>query len=299
MSFSQGAQTVNQSPIFVYVKTATAKVSIKPAGQSDWNAIQKFGRLFSGDSLKMPEKATVLLGDGSSPWKELTGPKVISIAARKIRSSRIGRFFERLYRTFFIESQRRPFSREATRNLGSLLLAVPDTVLAYSMPDSLRWIKNGVWWMQYQVHITRNRQTVWDTVVEGNSLKLSRKAGRWQQPGHYKIRVIMPQGGSSLPEVDSTVIRLQDDRLNTPVLLQYRQLKNRVENTDRREDYFALLDFCLHEKLYLEAEHYLVQMVAKFPDNPEPQIMLYAYYSSFLPEDIAERLVIDRRKELR
>jgi hypothetical protein len=98
------------------------------------------------------------------------------------------------------------------------------------------------------------------------------------------------------PEADSTVIHLQDENTSKP--LQFKKLKSRVEKKGQREDYFALLDFCLNEKLYLEAEHDLIRMARKFPDHPEPKVMLYAYYSSFLPEDIAERLVMDRLKEL-
>jgi len=297
---SQSVQTANKSPVFVYVKTATAKVSIKPVGQSDWNEIQKFGRLFLGDSLKIPERASVLLGDGSSAWKELTGPKaMIVIETRRKGSSEIGRFFERLYLTFFVEPQRRIASKEGVRNTESLLLAMPDTVYAYAMPDTFCWIKSAPWWIKYQVQITRNQHTVLDTVVQGNTLKLNRKAGTWEQPGRYKFRVKLPQSALLPPEADSTVIRLRDESHGATKPLQFKKLKSRVEKNGQREDYFALLDFCLNEKLYLEAEHDLIQMVTKFPDNPEPQIMLYAYYSSFLPEEIAERFVIDRRKELR
>ncbi len=297
---SQSAQTENKSPVFVYVKTATAKVSIKPVGQSDWNEIQKFGRLFPRDSLKIPERATVLLGDGSSPWKELTGPKaIIVIEARGKGSSEFGRFLERLYITFVVEPIRRPASIEGVRNTESLLLAMPDTVYAYAMPDTFRWIKSAPWWMKYQVQITRNQQTVLDTVVQGNMLKLYRRAGTWEQPGHYKVRVRLPQGTLLSPEADSTVIHLRDESHGTPKSLQFKKLKSRVEKKGQREDYFALLDFCLDEKLYWEAEHDLIQMARKFPDHPEPKVMLYAYYSSFLPEDLAERLVMDRLKELR
>ncbi len=296
---SQSAQTANKSPVFVYVKTATAKVSIKLAGQSDWNEIQKFGRLFPGDSLKIPEKATVFFGDGSSPWKELTGPKAILVMeVRGKRSSDLGRFLERLYLTFFVEPHRRPASKEGVRNIETLLLAMPDTVYAYAVPDTLRWIKSAPWWMKYQVQITRNQQTVLDSVVQGNTLKLNRKARTWEQPGHYKFRVKLPQSALLPPEADSAVIHLQDGSRGTPKLLQFKKLKSRVEQKGKREDYFALLDFCLDEKLYLEAEHYLIQMARKFPDHPEPKVMLYAYYSSFLPEDVAERLVMDRLKEL-
>lgn len=296
----QSTQTANKAPVFVYVKTATAKVSIKPAGQSDWDEIQKFGRLFPGDSLKIPERTTVLLGDGFSPWKELTGPKaMIVIEARGKGSSELGRFIERLYHTFFVEPHRRLASKEGVRNTESLFLAMPDTVYAYAMPDTFRWIKSAPWWMKYQVQITHNQQTVLDTVVQGNTLKLKRKAGTWEQPGYYKFRVKLPQGALLPPEADSTVIHLRDESHGTPKLLQFKKLKSRVEKKGQREDYFALLNFCLDEKLYLEAEHDLIQMARKFPDHPEPKVMLYAYYSSFLPEDISERLVMDRLKELR
>jgi len=297
---SQSAQTENKSPVFVYVKTPAAKVSIKLVGQSDWNVIQKFGRLFPGDSLKIPEQVTVLLGDGSSPWKEFTGPKAMMvIEARGKGSSELGRFFERLYLTFFVEPHRRPASKEGVRNTESLLLAMPDTVYAYAMPDTFRWIKSAPWWMKYQVQITHNQHTVLDTIVQGNTLKLNRKAGKWEQAGLYRFRVKLPQGALLPLEADSTVIHLRGESHRNPKPLQFRKLKSRVEKNGLREDYFALLDFCLDEKLYLEAEHYLIQMARKFPDDPEPKVMLYAYYSSFLPEDLAERLVIDRLKELR
>ena len=297
---SPSAQTENKSPVFVYVKTAAAKVSIKPVGQSDWNEIQKFGRLFPGDSLKIPERATILLGDGTSSWKELTGPKVmIVIEARGKGSSELGQFLERLYLTFFVEPHRRPASKEGVRNPESLLLALPDTVYAYAMPDTFRWIKSAPWWMKYQVQITRNQHTVLDTIVQGNTLKLNRRAGTWKQPGHYKLRVRLPQSALLPPEADSTVIRLRDESHGTSKSLQFKKFKSHVEKKGQREDYFALLDFCLDEKLYLEAEHDLIQMARKFPDHPEPKVMLYAYYSSFLPKDIAERLVMDRLKELR
>jgi hypothetical protein len=296
---SQSTQTVNQPPVFVYVKTATAKVSIKSAGQSDWNEIQKFGRLFSGDSLKIPKKATVLLGDGSSSWKEFTGPKaMIVIETRGKESSEFGQILKRLYLTFFVEPHRRPASQEGVRNTESLLLAMPDTVYAYAMPDTFRWIKSAPWWMKYQVQITRNQQTVLDTVVQGNTLKLNQTAGTWKQPGHYKFRVKLPQGALLPPEADSTVIHLRDESHDSSKPRQFQKLKNRVEKKGRRDDYFALLDFCLNEKLYLEAEHDLIQRARKFPDHPEPKVMLYAYYSSFLPEDIAERLVMERLKGL-
>jgi hypothetical protein len=46
-------------------------------------------------------------------------------------------------------------------------------------------------------------------------------------------------------------------------------------------------------------EHNLIRMSKKFSDDHEAQAMLYAYYASFMPEEVAERLVMDRLKELR
>jgi len=285
------AQTANPSPVFVYVKTSAAKISIKSAGQSDWSEIQKFARLFPGDSLKILEGATVLLGDGSSAWKEFSGPRVMIIPREEKGSSRLTSFVENLFVMFLKEPHRR-FSREGVRNTEALLLAMPDTVFAYAAPDTFSWIKNAPWWTAYRVQITYNQEAIADTLVRGNTFKLNTK--RWQQSGNYQIKVTLPQDPMFGTEADSSVIHVLQASQAAQAKSQLEKLKKRAAQRSRIEDYFALANFCLAERLNLELEHSLIAMAKKFPDNPEPKIMLYSYYAAILPEPVAERLTLDR-----
>jgi hypothetical protein len=293
---SQSAQTENKSPVFVYVKTATAKVSIKPIGQSDWNEIQKFGRLFPGDSLKIPERATVLLGDGSSAWQELTGPQSMAITKKQNKRNKFGRYIDYLYVKFFVERHGRLVSKAGVRSSDVLLLVMPDTSVAYTMPESVQWIKGAPWWTAYQVRITHNQETVLDTVVRGNALE---NIKLWQRPGTYKVKVTLSQGALLGIETDSCVIRLLPESQSAIMKGKLDAFKNHAEKTGRREEYFALIDFYLQEKLYLDVEQELIRMIKKFPDDHEPQAMLYAYYASFMAEEVAERYLMNRLKELR
>ncbi|RIK75769.1 hypothetical protein DCC62_12625 [candidate division KSB1 bacterium] len=295
-STSVDAQTANKAPIFVYVKTAAARVAIKQAKQADWNEVQKFGRLFPGDSLKIPEKTTVLLGDGSSPWQEFTGPKAMIVPeAPGKESSEFVQFFERLYLTFFVEPHRRT-SKEGVRNTETLFLAMPDTVFAYALPDTLRWIKNAPWWTAYRVQITHGQETISDTVVRGNAFRLNASTKRRQRPGNYQLKVTLPQSPLLGSEADSSVIHVLQKSEAAPAKSRLEKLKKRLEQKGRIEDYFALANFCLTERLNLELEHDLMVMARAFPDNPEPKIMLYSYYAAFLPEQVAEQLTLDSFK---
>jgi len=296
---SQGAQTENISPIFVYVKTAMSKVVIKPVGQSDWNEIQKFGRLLPGDSLKIPEGATVLLGDGSSAWQELTGPQSMAITKKQNQKSDFGKYIDYLYAKFFVERSGRSVSKAGVRSSDALLLAMPDTTVACTIPESVHWIKSAPWWTAYQVRITHNQEAILDTLVTGNALSLNKNVRLWQWPGSYKIKVTFSQGALLETETDSCVIRLLPESQSAIMKGKLDALKNQTEKTGRREDYLALIDFCLHEKLYSDLEQNLVRMIKKFPDDHEPQAMLYAYYASFMQEETAERYLMNRLKELR
>lgn len=296
---SQSTQTENKSPVFVYVKTATAKVSIKPVGQSDWCEIQKFGRLFPEDSLKIPEKATVLFGDGSSAWKELTGPKAIAINKAQNKRTKFGRYIDYLYVKFFVERHGRTITKAGVRSSDALLLAMRDTSVAYTMPESVQWIKSAPWWTAYQVRITHNQESVLDTVVRGNAFVLNKNDRLCQRPGNYKVKVILSQGALLGTETDSCIIRLLSESQSAIVKSKLDELKNLAEKKERREDYLALVDLYLHEKLYLDMEDELIRMIKKFPEDHEAQAMLYAYYASFLPEEVAERWAIDRLKGVR
>jgi hypothetical protein len=299
-TWAQQSVTRNQRPaVFIYVKEANQKVEVKTAGQNDWSRIQKFGNLFPGDSLKIPEKTTVLLSDGSSPWQELIGPKAMIVPEAPGKgSSEFVQFFERLYLTFFVEPHRRP-SQEGVRNTETLFLAMPDTVFAYDLPDTLRWIKNAPWWTAYRVQITHGQETIADTVVRGNAFRLNASTKRRQRPGNYQLKVTLPQSLLLGTEVDSSVIHVLQKSEAARAKNRLEKLKKRLEQKGRSEDYFALANFCLAERLNLELEHYLMVMAREFPDNPEPKIMLYSYYAAFLPEQVAEQWVKNRLHELR
>lgn len=292
------AQTANPSPVFVYVKTDAAKIFIKTVGQSDWKEIQKFAHLFSGDSLKIPESTTILLSDGSTAWKEFTGPRAMIIPKQEKNKGSLANFVENLFAMFLKEPHRR-FSQEGVRNTETLLLVMPDTVFALAMPDSFSWIKSAPWRTAYRVQIIHDQKTKADTLVRGNTFKLSANAQRWQLSGSYQVKVTLPQSPLLGSEADSSVIHVLQASQGTQVKSQLEKLKKRAEQRGRIEDYFELANFCLSEKLNLELEHHLIAMVRKFPDHPEPKVMLFAYYFPFLSEDIAQRLAMDRLKKLR
>ena len=289
------AQTANPSPVFVYVKTVAAKISVKSVGQSDWNEIPKFCRVFAGDSLKIPERTMILMGDGSSAWREITGPRTL-IVPKQEKSK--GNFFKNLFVMFFKEPYR-CVSQEGVRNAEALFLAVPDTVFAFALPDTLRWIKNAPWWTTYRVQITHNQETLSDTLVRGNAFRLNASTKRWQQSGNYQIKITLPQSPMLGREADSSVIHVLQESQAVPAKNRLEKLKKRLAQRGRIEDYFELTNFCLTERLHLELEHHLIAMAKKFPDNPEPKIMLYSYYAAFLPEPVAERLAMDRLNEFR
>ncbi len=286
---SPSAQAANKAPVFVYVKTAAAKVSIKPAGQSDWNEIQKFGRLLPGDSLKIPEKAIVLLGDGASAWKDITGPQAMVIPNEQSKRNKFGRYIDALYAKFFVEPYGRTGSKAGVRSAEALLLALPDTTVAYKIPENVRWIKSAPWWTAYQVQIFRNQETVLDTMIRDNALGLNKNVGLWQRPGSYKVKVTLSQGALLGRETDSCVIHFLPESQSAIMKSKLEELKNHAEKKGRAEDYLVLIDFCLHEKLYFDLEHGLIRMIKKFPNDHEPQAMLYAYYAAFMPEETAER----------
>ncbi len=298
-TWAQQPVTADQRPAaFVYVKAARQQVEVKCAGQQDWSRIQKFARLFPGDSLKIPARVKILLGDGSSAWKELTGPSVIIIQKQEKSESRLPRFVENLL-VMFLKDPHRRVSKEGVRNTETLLLTMPDTVFAFALPDTLRWIKNVPWWTIYRVQITRNHEILSDTLVRGNTFRLNTSTKRWQQPGNYRVKVSLQQSPLLGTEADSSVIHVLQASQTAQTKGQLEKLKKRLEQRGRSEDYFKLADFCLAERLNLELEHYLIAMAKKFPENPEPKIMLYSYYAAFLPEQVAERWVMNQLDELR
>ncbi|MDZ7362929.1 MAG: hypothetical protein ONB46_19735, partial [candidate division KSB1 bacterium] len=212
-TWAQQSVTTNQHPAaFVHVKEAHQKVEVKSIGQHDWSEIQKFARLFPGDSLKIPADATILLGDCSSPWKELTGPRLIVVKEQEKSNSKLGRFIERLYITFFKEPHRRRYSIKAVRSSDGLLITMPDTVFAYTMPDSLHWLKNARWWTKYRVSITADKRAVRDTVVTRNMLKFNRNSKQWEHPENCKIRILLHHSPLNLvvPELDLSRQGLHD-----------------------------------------------------------------------------------------
>lgn len=289
----QPVPTNERPAAFVYVKEAGQKVEVKAAGQNDWNQIQKFARLFPGDSLRISKQTTVLLGDGASRWKEVTGPKAMAITKGQNKRNEFGKFIDRLYSKFFVERQARRFSRAGVRSSDALLLAMPDTSFVYTTPERLQWIKSAPWFTTYDVQITHNQETILDTVVRGTTLENSKF---WQRPGNYKVKVTLSQRALLGTETDSCVITLLPESQSPFIKSKLDELKNQA---GKKEANWTLVDFCLREKLYLNLEQTLIHMIKKFPNDHEAQAMLYAYYASFLPEEVAERLVMDRLKELR
>lgn len=284
---------------YVYVATATERVTIKYAGQDDWVVIQQFAAVLPGDSLRVPKGAVVLLGNGSSPWRRITGLKTMIIPTAQNKRNQFGRYIDYLHRKFFVERQARRFSRAGVRGPETLHLAMPDTVLAHSMPERLQWIKSVPWWMAFRVHVTHNRKTVLDTVVTGQTLSLNDSTQFWQRPGDYQVKVTFSPGAFSKTESDSCIVSLLPENQAAVMRSELNELSKQEARRAQREDYLTLVDFCLQNELYFDLEQALVRMSRRLSDDPEAQAMLYAYYASFLPEEAAERLVMDRLKELR
>lgn len=276
---------------YVYVTSATERVTIKYAGQDDWVVIQKFAAVLPGDSLRVPQGAVVLLGDGSSPWRRITGLKTMIIPTAQSKRNRFGRYLDHLCRTFWVERQARRFSRAGVRGPESLHLAMPDTVVGHSMPERLQWIKNVPWWMAFRVQVTHDQKTVLDTVVTGQTLSLNDTAQFWQRPGDYQVKVTF-----SKTELDSCIVSLLPENQAAVMRSEWNELKKQEAKRAQREDYLALVDFCLQKKLYFDLEQALVRMNKRFPNDPEAQAMLYAYYASFLPEETAERYLLHHFK---
>ena len=238
----------------------------------------------------------VLLGDGSSSWKELIGPKAIVIPNEQNKRNQFGRYIDYLHVKFFVEPYGRSISKAGVRDLDALLLTMPDTIVAYTMPERVQWIKGAPWWTGYQVRITHNQEAALDTVIIGNSFGLDKNVRLWQRPGSYKINVTLSQGALLGIETDSCVIRLLPESQSAITKGKMAALKNRAEKKGRREDYLALVDFCLGGKLYFDLEQNLIRMIKKFPNDHEPQAMLYAYYASFMPEEAAERCLMRKNE---
>lgn len=245
--------------------------------------------------MKIPERTTILLGDGSSAWKEITGPRTVIIPKQEKSKDN---FFKNLFVMFFKEPHR-CVSQEGVRNAEELFLAMPDTVFAFAMPDSFSWMKSAPWRTAFRVQITHNLETIADTLVRGNTFRLSANAKRWQEAGNYQIKITLLQSPLLGTEADSSVIHVLQASRTAQVKSQLEKLNKRAEQRGRIEDYFDLANFCLSERLHLELEHALIAMAQKFPDHPEPKLMLYSYYAAFLSEPVAERLVMDQLHELR
>lgn len=281
---------------YVYVATATERVTIKYAGQDDWVVIQKFAAVLPGDSLRVPQGAVVLLGDGSAPWRRITGLKTMIIPTAQNKRNRFGRYLDHLYRTFWVERQARRFARAGVRGPESLHLAMPDTVMVHSMPERLQWIKNVLWWMGFRVQVTHDQNTALDTVVTGQTLSLNDTAQFWQGPGDYQVKVTFSPGAFSKTETDSCIVSLLPEAQAAVVKSKLDELRKQEDSRGRREDFLALVDYCLQNELYFDLEQALVRMSRRFPDDPEAQAMLYAYYASFLPDEAAERYLLNRLK---
>jgi len=251
--------------------------------------------LFANDSLKIPEYAVVILGDTESKWKEYKGHKVLVVKKKDEKKSAFGRFVERLYLTFVKEQDRRRHAIDAVRGTDDLLISLPDTVFAFAMPEKIHWMANEPWWTEYRITMTHNKQTVLDTIVYGNTLQLDQKAKQWSKPGYYQIKVILPQSSYLASKTDSCVINILPGNDASNIRKKLAALKASIEKNDSYDNYFALANFYLSKKLYLDLESTLIQMIKKFPDNFEPQVMLYAYYSTFLPPKQSEDLMMHRK----
>jgi len=276
------------------IKIKDQKVTVKRAGETLWQEVNKYAQLFPNDSLKIPEDAVIILGDTESKWKEYKGHKVLVVKKKDEKKSAFGRFVERLYITFVKEKDRRRYTIDAVRGTDDLLISLPDTVFAFTMPEMIHWMANEPWWTEYRINMTHNKKTVSDTIVFGNTLQLDQKAKQWTKPGYYQIKVMLPQSNYLASKMDSCVINILhgDDASN--IRKKLAALKTSIDKNDNYDNYFALANFYLSQKLYLDLESTLIQMIKKFPDNLEPQLMLYAYYSSFLPPARTEQLIMHR-----
>ena len=277
------------------IKIKDQKVAVKRTGEAIWQEVNKYAQLFPNDSLKIPEDAAIILGDTESKWKEYQGHKVLVVQKKDKEKSAFGRFVERLYITFVIEQDRRPYHIDAVRGTDDLLISLPDTVFAFNMPEMIHWLANEPWWTEYRINMTHNKKTVIDTIVFGNTLQLDQKAKQCTKPGYYQIKVMLPQSNYLASKTDSCVINILQENDASNIRKKLAALKATIEKNDSFDNYFALANFYLSEKLYLDLESTLIQMIKKFPGNLEPQVMLYAYYSTFLPPKQSEDLMMHRK----
>jgi len=292
------AKAITQETPTAFLKVIKIKdqnVVVKRAGETTWQEVNKYAQLFPNDSLKIPEDAVIILGDTESKWKEYKGHKVLVVKKKEEKKSAFGRFVERIYITFFNESNRRRSSMDAVKSTDNLMISLPDTSNAFNMPEMIHWIAYEPWWTEYRIKITHIKKTVLDTIVFGNTLQLDQKAKQWTKPGYYQIKVILPQSSYLATKTDSCVINILQGNDASNIRKKLKALKASIEKNDSFDNYFALANFYLSKKLYLDLESTLIQMIKKFPDNIEPQVMLYAYYSTFLPPKQSEDLMMHRK----
>ena len=292
------AKGITQEPPTAFlkvIKIKDQKVAVKRAGEAIWQEVNKYAQLFPNDSLKIPEDAVIILGDTESKWKQHKGHKVLMVKKKDEKKSAFGRFVERLYLTFVKEQDRRRYTTDAVRGTDDLMISLPDTVFAFGMPEKIHWMANEPWWTQYRITMTHNKKTVLDTIVFGNTLQLDQKAKQWTKPGYYQIKVMLPQSSYLAAKTDSCVINILQGNDASNIRKKLAALKISIEKNDSFDSYFAIAYLYLSEKLYLDLERTLIQMIKKFPDNLEPQVMLYAYYSTFLPPKQSEDLMIHRK----
>jgi len=294
---SSGNLPAQESPVAYFnvkkVKT-DQKAAIKSAGQKEWQEVQKFGSLFIGDSLRIPGKTTIILGDTKLKWKEYKGPRILAFKKKNKKRSTFGRFVDRLYLTFVKERNRRSSTSDAVKGTADLLIALPDTVFAFHLPEKINWLTNEPWWTEYQIKITHNKQTLLDTIAYGKTFQLEQKANLWTKPGNYFIKVYLEKSDYLESNADSCIINILNRNIVSRYGKELETLKAAAVKNGKLENYFKLANFCLAKKLYPELESTLIRMIKQFPDNLEPQMMLYAYYSSFLPPDRAEQLIMFR-----
>ncbi len=184
---------------------------------------------------------------------------------------------------------------DAIRGVGNLLISLPDTVFAFRVPEFIHWLSNEPWWIEYHVTIAHNKKTVLDTIAFGNSIQLDQITEQWKQPGYYQINVSSIKTQYLESNADSCLIYIPHQEIAAQKKKKLEELKVVVTENEQFEDYYKLANFYLSEKLYLELENTLIQMIKKFPDNLEPQMMLFVYYSAFLPPEQTEQLIMHRK----
>ena len=291
LSLHASSQTVSEikQPLgCVYVKTENRSIALKRAGQTEWQDFDKLAYIFAGDTLKIPANVTVLWSNTRASWQEITGPKAF-VAKKKVeQENRFLQLINRLYITFFIETERHRRSTEGVRAGDRLLLLMPDTVYAFALPKQIKWSKSAPWWTKYQLTVSHAQKTLLDTTIQCNTLSLEQYAEKRQTPGDYQVKIVLRQ--SPLPdESDICIIRLlpPDDSRQK----QLAGLKKQFEEKGALQDHMALLNFYLEEKFYLDFETALIRSIKKFPETIELRAMLHAYYLTFMPDNRAARLV--------